>query len=75
MAVLEKPLALVRSLSTSLKEWGGRHAQASSPCRVTIGTVTHYKLATSIRAEVKRPRQRWHRPVGERPGGHFELTG
>jgi hypothetical protein len=53
VAWLEKILTLMQPLSNSLKEWVDKHAQTSSPRLVTIGTVVRYKLAASIRAEVK----------------------
>jgi hypothetical protein len=62
VAVWEKLLTLIQPLSKLLNERVDKHAQASSPRLVMIGTVAHHKLAASIRAEVKRPWQRWHQP-------------
>jgi hypothetical protein len=53
---------ILTSIATSVKGWVDRHAQASSPRLVTIGTVKGSVIAASMRAAVKPAWQRWHQP-------------
>jgi uncharacterized paraquat-inducible protein A len=49
-------------IANALKAWVDKHAQASAPRLVTIGTVARYTLTASLRAEVKPAWQRWYQP-------------